>query len=61
MQVDKPMSRRLFVTRNEIDMHKTEYERLMEQTPQIIASGLEGDYCALAEFNNVVLAGHQTK
>lgn len=33
----------------------------MEQAPQIKASGLEGDYRALAEFNNVVLAGHQTK
>ena len=38
----------------------TEYQKLMEQAPQIRASGLEGDYRALAEFNNVVLAGHQT-
>lgn len=38
-----------------------EYQKLMEQAPQIKASGLEGDYRALAEFNNVVLAGHQTK
>ena len=37
-----------------------EYQKLMEQAPQIIASGLEGDYRALVEFNNVVLAGHQT-
>lgn len=42
-------------------MNKTEYERLMEQAPRIKASGLAGDYRALAEFNNVVLAGHQTK
>lgn len=42
-------------------MCKPEYERLMEQANQIKASGLEGDYRALAEFNNVVLAGHQTK
>lgn len=34
---------------------------LMERSPQLKASGLEGDYRALAEFNNVVLAGHQTK
>ena len=33
----------------------------MEQAPRIKASGLEGDYRALAEFNNIVLAGHQTK
>jgi len=38
-----------------------EYQKLMEQAPKIKASGLEGDYRALAEFNNVVLAGHQTQ
>lgn len=38
-----------------------EYQKLMEQAPQIHASGLEGDYRTLAEFNNVVLAGHQTR
>ena len=38
-----------------------EYQELMEQAPQIRASGLEGDYRTLAEFNNVVLAGHQTR
>lgn len=42
-------------------MGKNKYERLMDQAPRIKASGLEGDYRALAEFNNVVLAGHQTK
>lgn len=39
----------------------SEYEQLMEHAPQIRASGLDGDYRALAEFNNVVLAGHETK
>ncbi len=38
-----------------------EYQKLIEQAPQIKASGLEGDYRTLAEFNNVVLAGHQTR
>lgn len=38
-----------------------EYQKLMEQAPQINASGLEGGYRRLAEFNNVVLAGHQTR
>lgn len=38
-----------------------EYTKLMEQAPQINASGLEGDYRALTEFNNVVLAGHETQ
>lgn len=39
----------------------SEYVGLMEQAPQISASGLDGDYRTLAEFNNVVLAGHQTR
>lgn len=39
----------------------SEYQNLMEQAPQIRASGLEGDYRVLAEFNNVVLAGHRTR
>lgn len=34
---------------------------LMGQAMQIKASGLDGDYRALAEFNGIVLAGHQTK
>lgn len=38
-----------------------EYQKLMGRAPQIHASGLEGDYRTLTEFNNVVLAGHQTK
>ncbi|MCI9402510.1 MAG: hypothetical protein HFF04_02405 [Oscillospiraceae bacterium] len=41
--------------------HSKEYMKFMEQAPQIKASGLDGDYRALAEFNNVVLAGHQTR
>lgn len=42
-------------------MDKAAYEELMEQAPRIKASGLEGDYRTLAEFNDIVLAGHQTK
>ena len=42
-------------------MNRPEYEKLMERAPQIKASGLEGDYRLLAEFNDVVLAGHQTR
>lgn len=38
-----------------------EYTKLMENAPQIKASGLEGDYRSLAEFNNVVLAGYETR
>ena len=42
-------------------MNQERINAMMEQAPQIKASGLEGDYRSLAEFNNVVLAGHQTK
>lgn len=37
------------------------YQKRMERAPQIKASGLEGYYRALAECNDVVLAGHQTR
>ncbi len=37
------------------------YMRQMEAAPPLTASGLEGDYRLLAEFNNVVLAGHPTR
>lgn len=39
----------------------SEYMSLMESAPQIKASGLGDDYHQLAEFNNVVLAGHRSK
>ena len=35
--------------------------RQMETAPQLTASGLTGDYRLLADFNNVVLAGHPTR
>lgn len=43
------------------DRGRSEYMALMESASCIRASGLEGDYRRLAEFNNVVLAGHKTK
>ena len=33
----------------------------LETAPQLTASGLTGDYKLLADFNDVVLAGHPTK
>ncbi len=36
-----------------------EYMRLMESAPVLKADGLTGDYRLLAEFNDVVLAGHE--
>lgn len=38
-----------------------EYMDLMETAPQLKASGLSGDYRLLADFNDVVLAGHPTR
>ncbi len=38
-----------------------EYMRQMETAPQLTASGLTGDYRLLAEFNDVILAGHPTR
>lgn len=37
-----------------------EYMRQMETAPKLTASGLEGDYRLLADFNNMILAGHPT-
>ena len=37
------------------------YMGQMEAAPPLTANGLEGDYRLLAEFNNVVLAGHPTR
>lgn len=42
-------------------MSKNEYERLLEQAPQLKASGLEEGFRLLAEFNDVVLAGRTTQ
>ena len=38
-----------------------EYMRQMETAPRLTASGLTGDYRLLADFNDVVLAGHPTR
>lgn len=38
-----------------------EYMNQMETASQLTASGLTGDYRLLADFNNVVLAGHPTR
>lgn len=39
----------------------SEYMSQMEAAPQLTASGLSGDYRLLADFNNIVLAGHPTQ
>lgn len=38
-----------------------EYMTLMETAPRLEACSLDSDYRVLAEFNNVVLAGHSTR
>lgn len=38
-----------------------EYMRQLETAPLLTASGLTGDYRLLAEFNDIVLAGHPSK
>ncbi len=35
--------------------------RLMESAPHLTAGSLRGDYRLLADFNNIVLAGHPTQ
>lgn len=42
-------------------MEEKELKALMEQASKIKADSLTGDYRTLCEFNNVILAGHQTK
>lgn len=42
-------------------MKEKELQALVEQAPKIKATSLPGDYRLLCEFNNVILAGHQTK
>ena len=39
----------------------SEYMSQMKTAPQLTASGLEGDYRVLADFNDIVLAGHPTQ
>ena len=39
----------------------SEFMRLMEAAPLLKATGLEGDYRILGQFNDVVLAGHFTR
>lgn len=44
----------------EIAHTTAEYMRIMEAAPPLKATGLDGDYRLLAEFNGTVLAGHPT-
>lgn len=46
---------------NQIAGAVAEYIQLMETAPQLKASGLDGDYRILADFNDTILAGHPTQ
>ncbi len=53
-QMSEALDRVTAITRTVRD-----YMRLMEQAPPLVADGLSGDYRLLAEFNGIVLAGHE--
>lgn len=38
-----------------------DFMELLTRSPCIEATSLQGDYRMLAEFNSIVLAGHQTR
>ena len=44
-----------------VTMTVTEYMKLMEQAPDLKASGLESGFKLLGEFNDVILAGRMTR
>ncbi len=53
-QISEALDRVAAITRTVQD-----YMRQMEQAPPLVADGLSGDYRLLAEFNGIVLAGHE--
>ncbi|MCI7733728.1 MAG: hypothetical protein MSK39_02920 [Dysosmobacter sp.] len=61
-QQDVDANRAQMELQNVIDIAKTtsEYMAMMERAPQLKARDLEGDYRILADFNDIVLAGHPT-
>ncbi len=55
-------SRRMALDRVTTTVRVTsEYMSQMATAPQLTANGLDGDYRVLADFNDVVLAGHPTQ
>ena len=43
----------------DITRRVSEYMRLMESCPRLVATGLHQDYRLMAEFNGIILAGHK--
>ena len=58
---DTPQAEEALIRAEDITVRTLEYMTAMETAPQLKASGLEGDYRILADFNGTVLAGSHSK
>lgn len=56
-----PQAEEALIRAEDIAAQTLEYMTAMETAPQLKASGLEGDYRILADFNGTVLAGTHSK
>ena len=56
-----PPAEEALIRAEDIAARTLEYMTAMETAPQLKASGLEGDYRILADFNGTVLAGTHSK
>lgn len=59
--VSTPPAEEALIRAEDIAARTLEYMTAMETAPQLKASGLEGDYRILADFNGTVLAGTHSK
>ena len=59
--VSTPQAEEALIRAEDITARTLEYMTAMETAPQLKASGLEGDYRILADFNGTVLAGAHSK
>ena len=59
--VSTPKAEEALIRAEDITVRILEYMTAMETAPQLKASGLEGDYRILADFNGTVLAGSHSK
>lgn len=59
--VSTPQAEEALIRAEDITVRTLEYMTAMETAPQLKASGLEGDYRILADFNGTVLAGSHSK
>ena len=59
--VSTPLVEEALIRAEDITARTMEYMTAMETAPQLKASGLEGDYRILADFNGTVLAGTHSK